>query len=53
MKRRVARLLTASAIAAVAIVPAAPASAITCGELDLVCAVVCNAGAKYGIKCGY
>lgn len=48
MKRAVARLVTASAIAAVAIVPAAPAAnAAECGDLALVCAVVCKVADKY------
>lgn len=52
MRRRLAGLVLAAS-AATAAVPAAPAQAITCGELDLVCAIVCTAGQKYGIRCGY
>lgn len=52
MRRRIAGLVLAASAAAVT-VPATPAHAITCGELDLVCAIVCTAGQKYGIRCGY
>lgn len=51
--KRVARVLVAASFA-VAVVPAAtPANAVDCGDLALVCAVVCRAGQKYGVECGY
>ncbi len=52
MRRRLAALVLAASAVAVT-VPSAPAHAINCGELDIVCAIVCTAGQKYGIRCGY
>jgi hypothetical protein len=51
--RRLTRYAAVAAVVTAAVLPSAPAQAVDCGDLALVCGVVCTIGQKIHVECGY